>query len=68
VIANILAGPLVELSEAIGARVRPGGQLVLSGILSSQSQMVMNAYRERFDFEPVAELDGWVRLVGTKHT
>lgn len=68
VLANILAGPLVELSSDIGARVKAGGKLILSGILSNQAQMVMDAYQDRFDFEAVAEQDGWVRLVGTKHS
>ena len=35
-IANILAGPLVELAPLISAAVRPGGWLALSGILASQ--------------------------------
>src|SRR5690606_20278780 len=33
VVANILAGPLVELAGQIGERVKPGGLLALSGIL-----------------------------------
>lgn len=67
VLANILAGPLVELTTEIGSRVKPDGKLILSGILNNQAQMVINAYQDRFDFEPVAEQDGWVRLVGTRH-
>lgn len=35
-IANILAGPLVELAPLISAAVRPGGWLAMSGILASQ--------------------------------
>lgn len=68
VLANILAGPLVELTAEIGSRVKPGGKLILSGILSNQAQMVVNAYQDRFDFEPVTEQDGWVRLTAIKHT
>lgn len=67
VLANILAGPLISLSEDISSRVKPGGKLVLSGILSTQAQDVLAAYQNEFDFEPVAEQDGWVRLAGTKH-
>lgn len=36
VMANILAGPLVELAEKISSLVRPGGSLILSGILIGQ--------------------------------
>lgn len=67
VLANILAGPLMSLADDISSRVKPGGKLVLSGILSSQAQNVIDAYAQDFNFEPIAEQDGWVRLAGTKH-
>jgi len=67
VLANILAGPLMSLADDISSRVKPGGKLVLSGILSSQAQNVIDAYAQDFDFEPIAEQDGWVRLAATKH-
>jgi len=68
VLANILAGPLMTLSEDISSRVKPGGHLIMSGILASQAQDVIAAYQGEFDFEPVAEQDGWVRLAGTKRS
>lgn len=43
-IANILAGPLVQLAPAFGEAVVPGGSLVLSGLLETQEQDVRNAY------------------------
>lgn len=67
VLANILAGPLITLSDDISSRVNAGGHLILSGILSTQAQDVLAAYQAEFDFEPVAEQDGWVRLAGKKH-
>jgi ribosomal protein L11 methyltransferase len=67
VVANILAGPLAELSQIISAYVRPGGLLALSGILESQAQSVMDAYSAEFDFDPVAVKDEWVRLSARKH-
>jgi ribosomal protein L11 methyltransferase len=36
VVANILAGPLVSLAPQIGALVKPGGRLALSGILAGR--------------------------------
>lgn len=67
VLANILAGPLQQLAPVIAPLVKTGGDLVLSGILAEQAEAVMNAYRERgFVFEPPAEREGWVRLVGRK--
>jgi len=66
VVANILAGPLADLSSIISAYVRPGGLLALSGILESQAQDVIAAYQAEFDFDPVAVKDEWVRLTARK--
>ncbi len=66
VLANILAKPLVVLAERIGALVRPGGALVLSGILPEQAEEVAAAYLPRFDMAPAVESDGWVRLEGVR--
>lgn len=66
VLANILAKPLIELSEPISNLLIPGGQLILSGILSEQAESVMNAYKQTIVFnEPVQEED-WIRLEGCK--
>jgi ribosomal protein L11 methyltransferase len=45
VIANILAGPLIDLAPALADIVRPGGTLVLAGLLNSQAEMVAKTYR-----------------------
>ncbi len=66
VVANILAGPLVELAEQIGERVKPGGLLALSGILAEQAEEVRAAYAVQFDLDPTAEKDGWVRITGVR--
>jgi ribosomal protein L11 methyltransferase len=44
VVANILAGTLIELAPQIEAMVRPGGLLALSGILAEQVADVAAAY------------------------
>lgn len=44
-IANILAGPLVELAPDFGAAVVPGGSLLLAGLLETQEAKVRRAYR-----------------------
>ncbi len=67
VLANILAGPLVELKDAILSYLLPGGHLILSGILASQSQEVVDAYKERCDILDVSEEDGWVRISAQMH-
>ena len=42
-IANILAGPLVELAPGFGAAVAPGGSLLLAGLLTTQEAAVRRA-------------------------
>ena len=45
IIANILAGPLIELAPAFAAITRDGGTLILAGLLSTQVSAVAKAYR-----------------------
>jgi ribosomal protein L11 methyltransferase len=44
VLANILAGPLVDLAPGMGGITRRGSTIILSGLLASQAQRVINAY------------------------
>ena len=67
VVANILAGPLADLSQIISGYVKPGGLLALSGILQSQAQSVIAAYQHEFSFDPIAKQDEWVRLSARKN-
>jgi ribosomal protein L11 methyltransferase len=66
VLANILAGPLVQLAPTISQHVRQGGHLVLSGILAEQAEEVRAAYQANFILDPTAEKDGWVRISGVR--
>ena len=45
VIANILAGPLIELAPALAAILRDTGTLILAGLLSGQVDRVAASYR-----------------------
>ncbi len=45
VVANILAGPLIELAPSLCAVLAEGGTLILAGLLESQAQSVAAAYR-----------------------
>jgi ribosomal protein L11 methyltransferase len=63
-IANILAGPLIQFAPAFAAAVQPGGHVVLSGILAeAQEDKVRKAYR-RAGFRAVGRIqnDDWVVL------
>lgn len=44
-IANILAGPLVELAPEFAAAMTPGANLLLAGLLETQERQVRHAYR-----------------------
>jgi len=67
VVANILANPLIQLAPTIAALVKPGGDLVLSGILHEQTDAVADAYRAQglTVSEPIRQED-WCRLDARK--
>jgi ribosomal protein L11 methyltransferase len=43
-IANILAGPLIDLAPSFAASVGPGASVVLAGLLDTQADAVIAAY------------------------
>ena len=47
VIANILAGPLVDLAPSVASALEAGGRLILAGLLDSQQEKVATAYRRQ---------------------
>lgn len=47
VIANILAGPLIEMAPDFAAIAAPGADIVLAGLLSGQADAVARAYRRQ---------------------
>lgn len=58
IVANILAGPLVDLSESFAAAVRPGGRVLLSGLLVEQAALILSAYARRgLSFERRLDLE-----------
>ena len=66
VLANILAGPLIDLAPQLAAYCRPGGAIALAGLLVHQADEVAQAYRPWFDIEISAERDGWTLLSGRR--
>jgi len=66
VLANILARPLMDLSEQICALLVSGGQLVLSGILPEQAESVSKAYQGAVALNPPVQQEDWIRLDGIK--
>lgn len=68
VLANILAGPLVELAPRLAGLTRAGGRLLLAGMLDAQAADVAQAYRAWFDIGAQATRDGWTLLAGRRRT
>ena len=65
-VANILSGPLCELAPSFAALVRPGGTLVLAGLMTYQAPEVTQAHGAWFDMSPFARRDDWVGLSGRR--
>jgi ribosomal protein L11 methyltransferase len=66
VLANILANPLIALSPLLAAATRPGGSIVLSGVLESQAEDVVRAYSAWFDMKAPVVDEGWTLLTGRR--
>ncbi len=66
-LANILAGPLVELAPLFARSIKPGGRIVLSGLLAEQAEEVAHAYRDGFTIVAPCCREGWARLDGIRH-
>jgi ribosomal protein L11 methyltransferase len=47
IIANILAGPLIELAPSVAGALEAGGRLILAGLLDHQADAVAAAYRRQ---------------------
>ncbi|UAB70151.1 50S ribosomal protein L11 methyltransferase [Vibrio sp. SCSIO 43132] len=66
VVANILAGPLRELSGVIKGLIKPEGMLAMSGVLDTQAEDVANYYRDELNIDPIVEQSEWCRISGKK--
>lgn len=63
IFANILKGPLIDLAPAMAGAVRPGGRVILSGILNEQAADVSRAYgMEGFLPEHADVITDWTTL------
>jgi len=65
-IANILAQPLIELAPLFNELLNDNGQLVISGILESQTDMLITAYAPYLELITVNQEQEWVCLAGIK--
>ncbi|MBS0350789.1 MAG: 50S ribosomal protein L11 methyltransferase [Proteobacteria bacterium] len=63
ILANILANPLRELAPKLIALLAPGGSLVLSGFFLTETDAVVQAYKENLDLEDIVYKDNWARAI-----
>ena len=66
VVANILANPLRLLAPVLSHYTRPGGHIVLAGILDAQGAAIRAAYAEWFDLTQSYPREGWICLAGRR--
>ena len=66
VLANILATPLQVLAPLLCARLRPGGSLVLAGILERQAEQLAAAYSPWLALQVSDTQEGWILMTGSK--
>ena len=64
ILANILLGPLTRMAPQLARRLAPGGFIVLSGLLPSQANAAVAAYRAQgLALVRRAVLENWATLV-----
>jgi len=66
VLANILAKPLIALASTLTGHAAAGAPLILSGLLTRQTEDVKRAYASAFAFGAGATQDDWVCLDATR--
>lgn len=64
VLANILATPLKLLAPLLCSHLKPGGHLVLAGILERQAEELIRAYAPWCDIQVLDQEDGWILMGG----
>ena len=47
IVANILAGPLIELAPHFARALAPGGTIILAGLLDTQAELVARSYESQ---------------------
>ncbi len=68
VLANILAGENIRLSAELVAHLKPGGRLILSGILVDQEQQVLDGFADYpLTLHATAHRDEWTCIVYKRH-
>ena len=66
VVANILAGPLIELAPVLTALLAAHGRLLLAGLLEEQAEQIITAYAPEVTLAIADQQEEWVLLAGQR--
>lgn len=64
IVANILAKPLIELRPVFERLLKPQGRIILTGILDTQADLLIAAYKPWLELTILQQEAEWVCLVG----
>ncbi len=67
-LANILAGPLCQLAPQFAGCVQPDGRIVLSGIIESQRDELIESYKPWFTIKVYRQEEEWICLHGNRNS
>ncbi len=67
-VANILANPLKVLAPLLASHTKPGGKLVLAGILDEQAEDIIDIYSPYFAMQVWRQAEGWSAIYGIRHS
>lgn len=66
IIANILLKPLISLAPKFAGIIRPGGRVVLSGLLEEQVDDIVKTYSKWFDMTTPVIRNNWALVEGRR--
>jgi len=62
ILANIIVNPLIELMPVFVAHLKAGGQLILSGLLNTQVELLLSHLPSSLHCINKTQHEDWVRL------
>ena len=65
-IANILLNTIIMLKEKLAFSLKPGGTLILSGILEDQASSIIDTFRNEIMISIIDQNEGWLLMKGQK--
>ena len=65
-VANILLNTIIMLKEKLASSLKPGGTLILSGILEDQASSIIDTFRNEMMISIIDQNEGWLLMKGQK--